>query len=259
MVERLLIGALCLGMARLALAAEPLPPVSPEARAAAFPELAVTDEHDAHAGEPLYGMFLAEQFEWQDRDGGDALKWDVTGWLGYETSRVWLRDEGDHVSGEQVENQLELLWGRPVAAWWDLVAGVRHDTGAGPSRTYAALGVQGLAPQWFHVEATLYAGERGQAGLRLQSDYEWLLTNRFILTARLEGHAWREDDEANGLGSGLAEVSAGLRARYEIRREFAPYVGVEWMRLAADTADLARASGEDVRDTRIVAGVRFWF
>ena len=139
------------------------------------------------------------------------------------------------------------------------MAGARLDTGAGPSRTYAALGLQGLAPQWLHIEATAYLGEAGQAGLHLQGDYDWLITNRVILTARLEGDAWSDDDERAGIGSGLSDVSAGLRLRYEIRREFAPYVGVEWQGLLGDTADLARGAGEPVRDTHLVAGVRIWF
>jgi copper resistance protein B len=139
------------------------------------------------------------------------------------------------------------------------VAGARLDTGGGPSRAYAALGLQGLAPQWLHAEATAYLGEGGQLGLRLKGGYEWLITNRAILSARVEADAWGDDDERAGIGSGLAEASAGLRLRYEVRREFAPYAGIEWTGLFGDTADLARAAGEDARDTRLVAGLRFWF
>lgn len=235
------------------------PPVTPEERAAAFPDVSGTDLHAHMEHDPFTAVLLAEQFEWQAGSGPDVLHWDATGWAGYSMNRLWLRTEGDRPSGSSGEAQTEILYGRPVAAWWDLVAGVRHDVGPGPARTYAALGVQGLAPQWFHVEATAYVGERGQAGARLQADYDWLFTSRLILTSRVEAHAWSDDDERTGIGSGLSEASLGLRLRYETRPELAPYLGVEWSGLFGDTADIARAAGEERRETRVVAGLRWWF
>ncbi|GMW06526.1 MAG: hypothetical protein AMXMBFR8_13230 [Nevskiales bacterium] len=243
----------------VAQAAEPLPPVTDAARAAAFPDVSGTDLHAHMEHDPLTTMLLAEQFEWQARSGDNALKWDAVGWAGYSMNRLWLRTEGERPSGASGEAQTELLYGRPVSAWWDLVAGVRHDIGPGPSRSYAAIGMQGLAPQWFHVEATAYFGEGGQAGARLQTDYDWLFTNRLVLNLRVEAHGWRDDDERAGIGSGLAEISSGLRLRYELRPEIAPYVGVEWRGLFSDTADLAREAGEDRRETSVVVGLRWWF
>jgi copper resistance protein B len=252
-------GALIAIAAIVAAAAEPLPPVTEADRAAAFPDVSGTDLHAHMVHDPFTAMLLAEQFEWQAGPGPDELQWDVAGWAGYSMNRVWLRTEGERPSGESGAGQAELLYGRPVSAWWDLVAGLRHDFGPGPARNYAAVGVQGLAPQWFHVEATAYFGEGGQLGLALTSDYEWRLTRQLILAARLEADAWSEDDEAAGLGSGLAELTTGLRLRYQLVPEFAPYVGVEWTGLLGDTADIARDLGEPRRDTRVVAGLRFWF
>jgi len=242
---------LCSGPARAA------PPVTPEERAAAFPPMPPGADH-MH-GTLIDGTLLAEELEWQARDGRDALKWDLTGWVGSDMHRLWLRDEGEHSRGSQVGNRLELFYGQPVAAWWDAVAGLRVDTGPGPSRTYLAIGLQGLAPQWFHVEATGYLGEGGQLGLRLKGEYDWLFTNRLILTGRVEAEAWSDDDPRADIGSDIGEVTAGLRLRYELRREFAPYVGVEWMGIHGDTADLARARGEDRHDRRFVIGLRAWF
>jgi copper resistance protein B len=250
---------LCVTLGRGALGADGVPDVTEADRAAAFPDLSGTPMHQHMHEDPLIGMLRAEEFEWQGRSADDALKWDVTGWLGHDMNRLWLRDEGEHVGGESVENRLELLWGRPVAPWWDVVGGARLDTGTGPSRAYGAFGVQGIAPQWIHVEATAYVGDGAQIGVRLQADHDWLISNRAILSARIEGAAWGDDDADAGIGSGLADVSAGLRLRYEIRREFAPYAGIEWSGLLGDTADLARAAGEDIRDTHLVAGLRFWF
>lgn len=229
--------------------------VTPEERAAAFPELAHTQVHDA----PWFSALLIERLEWQQRSGDDALLWDATGWIGGDRNRLWLRTEGERQSGAAGEGTLEAFWGRPVTPWWDLLAGVRRDFGPGASRSYLALGVQGLAPQWLHVEATAYAGEGGQIGAGLQVQYDWLLTQRLILGARGEAHAWSDDDTPAGIGAGLASGSLGLRLRYEIRREFAPYVGIEWQGLFGDTADLAHDAGEERRETSVVAGVRFWF
>lgn len=239
----------CWGIAQPALAA------TPGERAAAFPDLAHTQVHDA----PWFAALLVERLEWQQHSGDDALLWDATGWIGSDSSRLWLRSEGERTSGAAGEGTLEAFWGRPVAAWWDLLAGVRRDFGPGASRSYLALGVQGLAPQWFHVEATAYAGEGGQVGAGLEVQYDWLLTQRLILGARGEALGWSDDDTPAGIGAGLASGSLGLRLRYEIRREFAPYVGIDWQGRFGDTADLARAAGERRRETSAVAGVRFWF
>ena len=135
----------------------------------------------------------------------------------------------------------------------------RFRFGGGPSRTYAALGVIGLAPYKFEVEATAYLGESGQVGLGAEAEYEMLFTNRLIGQWLVEGEAWSKDDPAVGIGSGLSKVEAGFRLRYEFHRQFAPYVGVVWERAYGGTADLRRAASGDVDDTRIVAGVRIWF
>jgi copper resistance protein B len=152
-----------------------------------------------------------------------------------------------------------LLWWRPVTSRWNLVAGLRQDLEPEAARSYAALGVQGLAPGWVHVEATAYFGERGQSAVTLRAGPELLLTNRLLLAPLVELEAWGRDDEANGIGNGLSRLTAGLRMRYEIRREFAPYVGLEWAGKLGDTGDLAREAGESVRDARWVAGLRVWF
>lgn len=207
---------------------------------------------------PIVGMLLVDELEWQ-KAAGDPLVWNVSGRLGNDTARAWLRTEGETSDGDVENSRTELLGGRYFSTWWEVVAGIRQDAGTGPGRTYGLVGVQGLAPYWFHVEADLFAGERGQVGARAEAQYEILLTNRLILQPRVELQAWAKDDDATGAGSGLSKAEAGLRLRYEIRRQFAPYVGAEWSGAFGDTADLAREADEDVRDIRLVAGLRFWF
>jgi copper resistance protein B len=218
------------------------------------------DMHHAHMNDdPLVGMVLVDELEWQDTSPDSTLAWNVSAWLGHDTGRLLFRSEGDRTDGDVEELRAELLWSKPVTAWWNVVAGLRQDAGTGPGRSYGLVGVQGLAPYRFHIEADLFAGERGQFGTRLESSYEVLLTNRLILVPSAELEAFGKDDAATGIGSGLSSLQLGLRLRYEIRREFAPYVGVEWAGSLGDTADFARADNEPVRDTRVVAGIRLWF
>jgi len=227
-------------------------------RDAAFPKLSTSMSQDM-PDDPVYWMLLVDEFEWQDQRDGDVLSWDVNAWIGTDMHRALLRAEGERNDGNTTENRLELLWVHPVAAYWDLVAGVRMDTGPGTTRNYVGIGVQGLAPQWLHVEATAWGGERGQTAATLKLEYEWLLTNRLILTPKIETDIYGKDDTVNEIGNGISDVKAGLRLRYEIRREFAPYVGIEWTGKFGDTADLARSNDEAVRDAHLVVGLRFWF
>jgi copper resistance protein B len=214
----------------------------------------------SHAMEnPLVYQVMADELEWQDVGDNGALAWDAVAWLGRDEARVYLRSEGSRTRGANDDTRHELLVWRPVGSWWNGLAGIRHDTGEGPSRTYGLLGLQGTAPYRIGIEADLVAGERGQFGTRIEAEYRWLITNRLIATPRTELQAWGRDDLATGLASGLAKLEAGIRFRYEFRREFAPYLGVEWVGTLGDTADIARSSGMAVRDTRVVAGLRTWF
>lgn len=237
---------------------EPIPVVTPADRAAAFQDL---DEHLMH-GESIHSYWALDRLEvWDADEDGTGVAWEAMGWVGSDLNRLWLRSEGERVGGSTESADVEVLYGRAIARWWDAVAGVRHDLGfgGGPSRSYAALGVIGLAPYMFEVSATAYLGESGQVGIGAEAEYEMLFTNRLIGQWLVEGEAWSKDDPEVGIGSGLSTVEAGFRLRYEFHRQFAPYVGVVWERAYGGTADQRRAQSGDIDDTRIVAGVRIWF
>ena len=232
------------------------PPALTDAdRAAAFPDLHGHDMSAHMDDDPFAWVVMADRLEWQQ---GNALAWEGSAWFGHDRGRLWLRSEGERESGHATEGNVEALWGKPVNAWWDLLAGVRHDIG-NDGRDWLALGVQGLAPYKFEVQATAYLGERGQSMLQGEVEYELLLTNRLILQPRIEATAHGRSDAVRCIGSGLGEVDAGLRLRYEVRREFAPYFGIERAVRFGKTADFARAAGHGAHETRWVAGVRFWF
>lgn len=231
-----------------------IPPVTDEDRAAAFPDL--KERHAVHDN-AVHAFVLVDQLEWQSGQGGSV--WDSQGWIGRDIDRFRFRTEGKARDGDLVSAEVHALYSRAISPWWDLVAGVRHDFRPGPSRTWAAVGIQGLAPYWFDVQATAYVGESGRTAFRVETEYELLLTNRLILQPHLEFDLYGKDDPERGIAAGLSSGEAGLRLRYEIRREIAPYVGVVWTRRFSGTADLARAAGEEVGDARLVVGIRAWF
>ena len=151
------------------------------------------------------------------------------------------------------------MWGRMFSRWWDVVAGVRQDFRPGDPQTWVGVGVQGLAPYWFEVEATGYVGAGGRTLARVEAEYELLLTNRLILQPLAEVEFFGKSDPERGIGAGLSTIEGGLRLRYELRREFAPYVGLSWERRFFGTADFARAAGEEVGGARVAFGLRTWF
>ena len=241
--------------------ASPAGPEIPEPTAedlrAAFPDLGGMDLR-RHMDTPLLAYLLVDQLEWQDADEGDRGAWEILSWVGYDLNRLWLRSEGERVNGEFEAAEAHLLYGRAISRWWDLVAGIRQDFEPGPGRSFAAVGLQGLAPYWFETEITLYAGEGGQSGARLEFEYDLLLSNRLILQPVVELNAWSRSDARRGIGAGVSDLETGLRLRYEIRREFAPYLGLNYERALGNTADLVEAGGGDVGELTAVAGLRLW-
>ncbi|UCO99694.1 copper resistance protein B [Metapseudomonas lalkuanensis] len=233
----------------------PIPVPTDADRAAAFPEL---PPHTMHAG-GINSFFLLDQLEYQDADNASVLSWDASGWVGSDINRLWFRSEGERANGRTEEAEVQALYGRAISPWWDLVAGVRQDFKPGSPQTWAAFGVQGMALYGFEAEATAFLGENGQSALRLEGDYDILLTNKLILQPTAEVNLHGRNDHERGVGSGLANTEVGLRLRYEIVREFAPYIGVTWNRNYGNTADFASEEGEDNNEARFVAGIRIWF
>ena len=205
------------------------------------------------------GMLLLDQLEAVHSRDGNAQAWEVQGWYGRDEDKLWLRSEGEASQGKVEDGNVEALWYHAIAAYWGSQLGVRHDFGAGPDRDWVAFGVQGLAPYWFELEATGYVGSSGRTAARFRADYEVLFTQRLILQPELELNLYGKDDAARRIGSGLSDVQFGLRLRYEIRREFAPYVGINWVRRVGTSAHYARADGRLVFDQQFVAGFRIWF
>lgn len=209
--------------------------------------------------DPLLFKLMIDKLEWRAADGPDPIVWDADAWLGKDLNKLWLKTEGEYRDGATEAAYGELLYSRAISPYWDLQAGWRHDYSPDAERDWFALGLKGLAPYWFEVDATLYAGGNGALFARLNTEYEFMLTQRLVLSPELELTAFSAEDPLRGVGSGLSDLELGLRLRYEIRREFAPYIGVNWEKKLGGTADLAGEHGEPTSDLQFVIGVRAWF
>ena len=206
--------------------------------------------------DPALMSLMAHELEYHD---SDSLKWDIDAWYGRDLHKFWLKSEGEYEDGETEEAELQFLYNRAVTTYWDIQLGWRTDIRPEPDRQWLVMGLQGLAPYFFEVDAAIFIGESGRVAGRIELEYELLLTQRLVFTPELEVNIYSEDDPALALGSGFSDIEAGVRLRYEVHRKFAPYVGFNWNRKFGETADLERVMGEDTTDMQFVAGIRAWF
>ncbi len=212
-----------------------------------------------NGGMPAYS-FLFNLAEYRVQKGADAYRWDGEGWFGDDIDRFVVKTEGEGaVRGGVAGAEVQALYSRAIDPWFNLQAGIRHDFKPGPARTYATIGFEGIAPYWFEVEGALFLSDKGDLLARLGGYYDQRITRKLILQPRIELNFAAQDVPAGGIGSGLSDAEFGLRLRYEIKREFAPYIGVSWERKVSATARFARAAGERVEATSFVIGIRTWF
>lgn len=216
------------------------------------------DLQRTHGDFPVF-WFQGDRFETQVRDGREGYLWDLQGYYGGPTSRLWFKSEGEGTFGEPIEQaEVQALYARAIAPFWDLQAGVRQDLG-GPDTTHAVIGVQGLSPYMFEVDAALFLSQRGDLTARIEGEVDQRITQRLILQPRAEVNLSAQDIPRLGIGSGIDSVEVGVRLRYEFIREFAPYIGIEQSWRLGGSADYARARGEDSSVTNYLVGIRFWF
>ncbi len=215
----------------------------------------------------LHSFSLFELLEYRANSAGpNSFVWDFVGWYGGDYNRLWIKTEGrqDLSAGFRGEGDLQLLYGRMIAPFWDFQVGLRGKANLGSgfrdnTRTYAVIGVQGLAPGIFEVEPAIYISDRGEVSAELTMSADLYLTQRLVLQPRFAGEVSVQGDERFGTGSGVTETDIGLRLRYEIRREIAPYIGVSWLRAYGETARISREEGETTDTVALVLGLRLWW
>jgi copper resistance protein B len=209
---------------------------------------------------PIIGHVLFDQFEGRIDGADSAFRWDGQAWLGTDYDKLWLKSEGEMTGdGTVKDGRHEILYDRAVSTYFDLQGGYRVDLDSGPTRHWAAFGIQGLAPLFFEVDATGYVSDQGRLAARLQASYDLLITQRLILQPEVELNFYSKADASRRIGPGLSDIDAGLRLRYEISRKLAPYIGVVYSGTFGRTADFARQDGESAGDVLFVVGIRGWF
>ncbi|WP_297514460.1 copper resistance protein B [uncultured Caulobacter sp.] len=201
---------------------------------------------------------MANLLEYRARSGGDGYHWDGEAWFGGDLNRLVLKSEGEGDRHGVEDAEIQALYSRAVGLYTDLQVGVRQDLEP-KSRTYATVGFETLLPYWIEAGGALFVSTKGDVLGRVEGSIDWRLTQRLILQPRAELNFAAQDIPDTATGSGLSDGELGLRLRYEIRREFAPYVGVSWGRRFGQSADYSRARGQDVSDTSFVVGLRAWF
>jgi copper resistance protein B len=231
------------------------------ATALADPRAGTPDDWDAPLPEPeRYSLALADRLEYAVSDDEHTYTWDFQGWYGGDWNRLWWKTEGaGKRGGTPRDAEVQLLFSRMFAPFWDWQVGVRRDLRPQPERSYLVLGVQGIAPYEFAIDAALFASDDGDVTVRLEAEYELKLTQRLVLQPRLEVNASFSDVAERAIARGLNSTELGLRLRYELRREIAPYLGVSWNQAYGATADLAREAGAVTSEASLLAGIRFWF
>ena len=215
----------------------------------------------AKMDDQLFTLVKIDQLEYRKQDGIDLVVWEGQGRIGNDEHKLTIKTEGEYVrNADKFENaEVQVLYQRMISDFFDGQIGVRHDIKPDPSRTYGVIGINGLAPQWFETDASLFVSNKGDASLRLEAEYDILFTQRLVLEPSAEFNIAFSDDEPTGVGAGLSDVELGLRLRYEITREFAPYIGINWERKIGKTSDFASEEGEDSNVFSIVGGGRMFF
>ena len=212
-----------------------------------------------HGGQKM-GQLLVNIAEYHFNRGRDGYQWVGQGWYGGDINRLWVKSQGDGEIRRGVERaEVQGLFSHAIGPYFNLQGGVRHDFRPTPSRTYATVGIEGLAPSFFDLEAALFLSNKGELMARVEGTYDQRITQRLILQPRVEINAAAQNSRAIGIGSGLSDVEAGVRLRYDIRREFAPYVGVQYKRAFGATGRYLTDAGERRGGWSVLTGIRTWF
>ncbi|MDE2464959.1 MAG: copper resistance protein B [Alphaproteobacteria bacterium] len=210
--------------------------------------------------DPILGYAILHQNELRIGSGLTAYRWDGEGWYGGNINRAWFSSEGsvDTRTGALSDSEVEALYARAISRYFNLQTGMRYDFGNEPGEAWGVFGVEGLAPLFFDLGAHAYIGADGRLAARIDARYDLFITQRLVLQPQLEANFYSKPDPRRGIGSGLSDIDTGLRLRYEVSRQFAPYIGVVYAGKFGDTANLARAAHQKPDRLLFTVGVRLW-
>jgi len=214
---------------------------------ASFPAIAGGISDD-----PLLMYFKADKLEWRDSDEGDLLVWELDAWIGKDLDKLWIKSAGESLDGETESNEIEVLYSKAISPFWDLQMGLRHEFRPKPATDWLGVGFMGIAPYLFEVDTSLFINEDSQINARLDIDYEYMFSQKLVLISNLELSLYSEDDNAREIVSGLSSAELGFRLHYELKREFSPYIGVNFENKYGNSVV------EESSETQLVLGLSFW-
>ncbi len=203
--------------------------------------------------DPLLTMVKADKLEFRDSDEGNLLVWELDAWVGKDLSKFWFKSSGESLDGEVESNEVDLLYSKAIAPFWDVQFGLRHEFKPEPTKDWVGIGVMGVAPYLFEIDANVFIDEDSMLNARIDAEYEYMFSQKLVLVPNLEMSLYSDDDNARGIVSGLSSVELGLRLHYEIKREFSPYIGINLEK------KFGNSIVEESSESQLVAGVSFWF
>lgn len=230
----------------------------------AFAQKAPEFSNDLMMDDKTYVYLIAEKLEYRSVSGVNPLMWEVQGYVGKDLDKFWFKSHGEALTTEsEAEIEFQGLYSRAIGPYFDIQGGIRYDLAyegdGNKSRGFAVLGLQGMAPYFFHVDGGMFVSEDGDISASLEAEYDLLFTQRLIGQPIFETSIAVQEVEEWGVGSGVNDIGLGFRLRYEFAREFAPYIGLNWERKLGETADMARAGGGHINNLSLLGGVRMWF
>lgn len=234
------------------------------AGSSAFAQKAPEFSNDLMMDNKTYVYLIAEKLEYRSVNGVNPLMWEVQGYIGKDLNKFWFKSHGEALTTEsEAEMEFQGLYSRAIGPYFDVQAGIRYDLAyeenRNNSRALAVLGLQGMAPYFFHIDGGMFVSDDGDLSASLEAEYDLLFTQRLIGQPVFETSIALQDVPEWGVGSGVNDIGLGFRLRYEFVREFAPYIGINWERKLGETADIARAEGGDASNFSMLGGIRMWF
>lgn len=216
---------------------------------------------DSMMENPVLTHARLDQFEGRTSGSESEFRWDGEGWIGTDMNKLWVKSEGFSGNTAVSDTDHEALYDHPIphVRYFDAQVGVRANLDSGPRRAWAALGIEGLAPGYFEITPTLYIRDGGNVAGRVVASYDLLLTQRWIVQPEAEFNLYSKDDPRRQIGSGLSDLDAGLRLRYEVSRKFAPYIGFADTGKYGNTASYSRQAGQSASGAQFLFGIRLWY
>ena len=247
----------CLATSLFAIA----PAASAQAPTAPDQPVLIGNEHLVQpvADQGIFAHAIFNELEGRWNGSNTEFRWEGQGWVGTDYDKLWIKSEGTFTNGAVDDGQQQFLYDRAITTYFDLQGGLRSDIDSRPTRNWAALGIQGLAPYFFDLEVTGFVSGEGHLAAKLEASYDLLITQRLIAQPQIEMNFYSKSDPSRGIGSGLSDLDTGLRIRYEISRKFAPYIGFAYTQTFGETATFTQHEGGIVHDPRFIFGVRAWY